>query len=279
VDVPTYFTIQPGGAYVTVPGSSGYQRGARLVYPNYGQRPPGASAEFWHYEPDNGRGWYVYGRGAVTADGRQVAPHPGVSIHEFTGAMVAPPSLAPSTGPAAGDPGHDGDPVHLGTGLFVLNKTDLALPDVLPIGITRTYRQNDTVSRAFGIGGTHEFDVFFVGTTWPYTYIDLVLPDGGRVHYDRISPGTGYADAVYEHTSSPTRYSKSRIAIDGNEWRLELKDGSSLWFRDGSLAARPMQAAMTRMRDRHGNTIVLTRNPDADLTRITSERALDRADL
>jgi hypothetical protein len=74
---------------------------------------------------------------------------------------------------------------------------------------------------------------------------------------------TSYEDAVYEHTSSPTRYFKARIAIDGNEWRMELKDGSRMWFRDGFLAARPMQAAMTRIRDRHGNTIVLTRNTDA----------------
>ena len=40
----------------------------------------------------------------------------------------------------------------------------------------------------------------------PYTYIDLVLEDGGRVHYSRISAGTAYADAVYQHTATPTRF-------------------------------------------------------------------------
>jgi Bacterial Ig-like domain len=39
-EVPIYFTIQPGGAYVHVYGQSGV-KGARLVYPNYTNRRPG----------------------------------------------------------------------------------------------------------------------------------------------------------------------------------------------------------------------------------------------
>ena len=267
-DVPIYFTVQPGGAYVTVAGSK--YGGARLIYPNAAGRPPGALTEFWHYEPDGGRGWYVYGRGAVTADGRQIAPNPGVVVHEFTGAMAAPPALSGGPGAPPGDPGHDGDPVQLGTGVFVLDKTDLSLPDVLPIGITRTYRTLDPIVRSFGIGATHQFDVFLVGTTFPYTYIDLVLSNGSRVHFPRISSGTGFSDAVYEHTSSPTSFFKARIAWNGDGWNLDLKDGSRMVFREGFQATRPSQGAVTRIQDRYGNAIVLTRNTDADLTRIAS---------
>jgi RHS repeat-associated protein len=270
VDVPIYFTIQPGGAYVTVAGNGRYRTGARLIYPNYRRRPAGAQMEFWHYEPEGGRGWYVYGLGAVSADGRQVVPNPGISIYEFTGAMVAPPSFGPGQKPAPGDPGYCCDPVHLGTGLFVLTKTDLNLAGVMPIGITRTYRQNDSRSRAFGIGATHPYDIFLVGDTFPYTYADLILPDGGQVHYTRISPGTGWEDAVYEHTSSPTAFFKSRISWNGNGWNLDLKDGSRITLREGFAASRPQQAAATSVRDRHGNTIVLTRDSSANLTRITS---------
>jgi len=39
VDVPIYFTIQPGGAYVAVTGTT--RRGARLIYPNYRGEPAG----------------------------------------------------------------------------------------------------------------------------------------------------------------------------------------------------------------------------------------------
>ncbi|MGH3371286.1 MAG: Ig-like domain-containing protein, partial [Nocardioidaceae bacterium] len=57
VDVPVYFTIQPGGAYVHTYGAS---KGAWLVYPNYAGEYPGKRVQFFHYDTDP-RSWYVYG--------------------------------------------------------------------------------------------------------------------------------------------------------------------------------------------------------------------------
>jgi hypothetical protein len=188
VDVPVYFTVQPGAAYVSTP--NGYR--ARLVYPNYRRQSPGRTMAFWHYDPEE-RGWYVYGEGTVTPDGHQIVPNRGVGLYEFTGAMVGPPSLAPLLG--LFDPAADGEPVNLGTGLFITRHTDLAVPDVLPINFERVYRPLDAASRAFGIGASHVYDTFLVGDTGPYTYIDLVLASGQRIHYARISSGTGYGDA------------------------------------------------------------------------------------
>ena len=53
------------------------------------------------------------------------------------------------------------------------------------------------------------------------------------MHYDRISTGTSYSDAVYEHTSSGTAFYKSRIAWNGDGWNRDLKDGSRITFREG----------------------------------------------
>jgi hypothetical protein len=53
--------------------------------------------------------------------------------------------------------------------------------------------------------------MFLVGDVNPYTYVDLILPDGGRIHYVRISPGTSYVDAEYEHIATPTAFYKSRV--------------------------------------------------------------------
>src|SRR5262249_21232326 len=61
VEVPIYFTIQPGGAYLAVSNSSG-AKGARLIYPNTYKEPAGTVFEFWNYDADV-RGWYVYGGG------------------------------------------------------------------------------------------------------------------------------------------------------------------------------------------------------------------------
>jgi hypothetical protein len=64
-----------------------------------------------------------------------------VVIYEFTGAMVGPPGVAPTTGtPAGSSPkSNGGDPVQLSTGQFIYTKSDLALPDTVPISLTRTY--------------------------------------------------------------------------------------------------------------------------------------------
>jgi RHS repeat-associated protein len=268
VIVPIYFTIQPGSGYVEVQNPAG-PRGAWLLYPNSKNAPSGTRFDFWNYDPDQ-KGWYIYGKGAVQPNGKQVVPDPGAVIYEFSGAMVAPPSLAPNQGPAPGScNGTAGDPVDCGTGLFVLNKTDLFLPDVIPIKLTRTYRPVDSVSRAFGIGTTHPYDIFLVGDTLPWTFTDLVLPDGGRIHYKRISPGTGFTDAVYQNTSSPTIFYGSTISWNPNllpsfafvgGWELKLKNGTVLGFPDSEFALVPEQAGLAFIRDRYGNVLQLTRD-------------------
>jgi hypothetical protein len=205
VEVPVYFTIQPGGAYVHTYGQG--QRGARLIYPNYHQVNTGVIANFWQYEPEE-KGWYVYGAGVVK--GRQVVPDPGVAIYEFTGAMINTGNTPPATGPAPGGGPRGGDPVDVATGLFVFEKTDLVLPDVLPVALRRTYRPADPAGRPFGIGMTHDYAIF-LWSAQQYQEADLVLPDGARVHYVRTSPGTGFLDAQFEHTISPP-HSTSRAS-------------------------------------------------------------------
>src|SRR5207247_10339026 len=101
-------------------------------------------------------------------------------------------------GGGGGDGSYGGEPVHLPTGLFVQRNTDLFLPDSIPIKLIRTYRQNDGRVRAFGLATTHPYDLFLEGNSFPYTYVNVVIPDGGKIHYDRISSGTDYSDGVYE---------------------------------------------------------------------------------
>lgn len=262
VEVPIYFTVQPGGAYLHGP------QGASLVYPNLNKKRPGTRFNFWHYEPD-GKGWYIYGMGTVSADGEQIVPDPGVTVYEFSGAMVAPPNFGPANGPPPGNNTSGGDPVDLSTGLFVSSKTDLFLPDVIPIALTRTYRPADTLSRPFGIGTTHSYELLIVGDTNPWTFAEIIVPDGGRIHYDRISTGTSFFDAVYEHVSTPTRFFKSRIAWNGDGWDLTLKDGTVYVFPDAELASVPGEAALVGFRDRHGNALTLERD-FGNLTKITS---------
>jgi len=253
-NVPVFASIQPGGARIIPPR-------AQLIYPNYTNERAGARINFWNYDPE-GRGWYIYGQGTVSANGKQIIPDPGVVIYEFTGIMVGSGGNPASSGPKAGNGpgGDDGDPVDLGTGLFVQKKTDLTVTDILPITLRRTYRPEDNASRAFGIGATHPYDMFLWSVN-NYQELDLILPDGGRIHYVRISPGTGYTDAVYEHTTTPSAFYKSRISWSSNGWELRLKDGTVYVF--------PEFAPLRSIRDRYGNQVTITRT-GFNITQISS---------
>jgi RHS repeat-associated protein len=267
--VPVYFTVQPGGAHLE--GSAGQvTKGAQLIYPNFTHSPSGARMTFWNYDA-SGKGWYVYGQGTVTKDGTQVMPDPGVVIYEFSGAMVSLPSNAPWPWPTL-DSCKQGDPVDCFTGLFVNDEVDLQIPDVIPIEIRRTYRQSDNTSRAFGIGTNLGFDFFNVGTINPYTYQDLILPDGAHIHYPRISAGTSDFDAVYQNTSTPGRFYGSIIkwgGIAGYTWTLTLKDGTMFGFPESAGSSNARAAAVGVIIDRYGNTVTLTRT-NYNLTQITS---------
>lgn len=281
VPVPTFFTIQPGGAHLEAAGGQ-VNHGAQLLYPNFTHSSAGTRMNFWNYDP-SGKGWYIYGQGTVTQDGTQVVPDPGVVIYEFTGAMVSSPTFEPTTGPTpCGSGAAAGDPVDCSTGLFIHERVDLAVTDVIPIEIRRTYRPADSVSRAFGIGTNLGYDLFNVGTSditassgYTYTYQDLVLPDGSHIHYPRISQGTSWTDAVYQNTTTPGRFFGSIIFYSyfpslNTAWWLVLRDGTVIGFPASDSATYAREAAANIIRDRNGNTVTLTRDSYANLTQITS---------
>jgi len=87
---------------------------------------------------------------------------------------------------------------------------------VIPLVVTPTYNSRDPEPRPFGTGMTHAYAIFqFSELYWEEA--DLILPDGGKIHYVRISPaGLPWNQTVFEHTASPTAFYKSRIAWNGN---------------------------------------------------------------
>jgi RHS repeat-associated protein len=248
VDVPVYFTAQPGGAYVETLGSGA--KGAWLVYPNYHGARPKQRVQFFHYDPDV-KDWYVYGLGTVTAQGLQVEPGPTTRVYEFTGAMINDGEPDPDDGEPPGDE-PDGDPVSPSRGVFLLHKTDLYLPDVIPLAMRRTYNSGDIDGRVFGTGMTHPY-AMFLWSAHQYTEADLILPEGGKVHFVRTSPGTGWTDAIFVHqetgstSATPTRFYKATMVYNGNGWDVTLKDGTVFVFGDNA----PLQA----IRDRYGNQV------------------------
>jgi RHS repeat-associated protein len=238
---PLFYTLQPGGAYL--------DKGATVVYPNAGHQPAGTRVQFMYYEADEG--WEPYGHGTVTSDGRSVAPDDDVVIYEFKGNSIkyfllevlftifdALDALARFFG----------DPVSLGTGLFEYEKTDLLLNDTIPIALTRSYRQLDTRSHAFGIGASHPYEMFLRSSN-PYQEADMVFHNGSYIHFARISPGTAKEDAVMEASPTPTPFYKSKLTWNGAGFTVTLRDGS--FFRFGE------KGALQGAGDRFGNEVTL----------------------
>jgi RHS repeat-associated protein len=266
VPVPIYFTIQPGGAWLT--NINGGRSGAQLYYPNTYHKKVGTVYQFWNYNPD-GQGWYIYGLGRVAPGGQQIIPDPGVLIYGFSGAMVgdagAPPNGPPPCNGTDGGGCSVADPVDLSTGLFVYTHTDLTLSDVIPLILTRTYRPNDPTSRAFGIGTTHPYDVFIISPDQDQ-HIHLILPDGGRVMFSAQQNG------IWICNSSPTTYFGATIVQGslGTTWVLTRKDGTVLTFPEDPGAKTPQQEAIIAWQDRYGNSLTFTRDSNSNLTRLSS---------
>jgi RHS repeat-associated protein len=159
-----------------------------------------------------------------------------------------------------------GDPVDAASGLFLYDHTDLELKDVMPIELSRSYRELDEHNRAFGIGMALGYDLTIIedestsavaydGNSYTvpnYGYADLILPNGRRVYYPRISPGNYFEGAQFQNTSFPGEYFGSTLTASGSGWILRLRDGTKMTFANHSL--------LTSITDRNGNQIQILRD-------------------
>ncbi len=168
-------------------------------------------------------------------------------------------------------PPTDGDPIDLYSGLYVRTTVDFSIDDTIPLAVQRTYRNNDHFSRTFGVGTNHPYDMFISGDGVRFTYASVITADGAPIRFERISPGTGYADAVFEHTATPTIFLGARMAWNGTGWTVQLKDGSSYKFLGCSpKSTRPGQCGLIEYRDRDGQTLHINRDAAGNIRRMVS---------
>jgi len=276
---PVYFTVQPGGAVVT-------PARVEVIYPNVDHMPPGSRIPFWSYDANHG-GWWKYGYGTVSADGKSIVPDFGTYFSSFSGAGApsdkGPPPHGPhcgtcpcpagggggggsGDGPGPGGPGYPGigscgDPIDMQTGLDVVSQTDLSIPDVMPLNITRTYRTDDPNNRWFGQGESFTYGIYLYSVT-RWQQVSLVLPGGGQILFNRVSPGNDQYSAVYASTDSPGLFfgAKLRWGAFGG-WSLYLANGDIYQFTDFGWSGN--NAVLTAIVDRNGNETSLSWDPSA----------------
>jgi YD repeat-containing protein len=185
------------------------------------------------------------------------------------------PRLGKCAVPAAASGPVDQFEVDLRWGSFILRQSDLYLEDVFEVPLTRTY--NSTAYRremlAFGRNTSHPFDIAPVGTRHPYTYLMLTFEDGNFLFFGRVSPGTDFADAVYQHTETASRFYRAVISWNGSGWTARLADGASIQFPEAYNAKSLAQGAATEMSDAAGRKLELRRDGQRRLLEIRTPHA------
>jgi hypothetical protein len=263
-----FFTPQGHGAQVLRAGGTPSPIGIRMILPNVDQLPPGTRVDLTHYSYYRG-GWTTYGQGTVSEDGRQIVPDVGVEFKRLGCGYVLGPDQAFAAPIVAGL--RAVDPVDLGTGLFTMEKVDLMLPDVIPIVIQRQYRPGNISPRVFGDSISHSYAQYLVGDQTTFSYTQLVLPDGAKIRFNRISPGTDKPGAIMEHSATPSPFYKARLTWNTprNGWDIRLLDGTVYQFT----ATGDPGPWLIGIRDRVGNQLTISRTwpgSTVPITRITS---------
>ena len=146
--------------------------------------------------------------------------------------------------------------VDLRYGLLLDARTEFSFPDSIPLQFSRVVRNRDERSRAIGIGGNHNLNIFPVGDVFPFSWIDLVLEDGGRAKFRRTSLGYGYWDAFYkESTEGFYEFSEATLSWVWQGWRIKTNSGREYRFPP-AYGGYPEQAALSEIRDgRHRLTL------------------------
>jgi YD repeat-containing protein len=100
--------------------------------------------------------------------------------------------------------------------------------------------------------------------------MEIHMEDNSRAHFDRISRGSGYADAVYEERAAASEFYKARLWWNGNGWTLKFADGRLVLFPESYYAKTMSQGAPVEIRDAAGRRIRLERDPDRNLRLLVS---------
>lgn len=178
--------------------------------------------------------------------------------------------------PSSYEPLHKGG-VDAGTGLYTREDEDLIVPDAVPLVLRRTYLSGDHVSRQFGVGGTHLGEWYLIGDSAAFQWAELILANGGRIHFDRVSSGTSFVNALFEHWSTPTSFFGSQLGWVGLEWALRFADGSLALFQ-GCGPDNTNTCSLIELRDADGHRIRYVRDRSGLLLKIqgpTQEIAFD----
>jgi YD repeat-containing protein len=156
----------------------------------------------------------------------------------------------------------------LGLGLFVLRHSDFRLGQRFPVDFQRMYRPMDDRSRAFGVGTNHSLNIFLVGDSAHFTYIDLVQEDGARIRFKKIPPGPGVGGVFYSDGEDED-FTASTLKWNGKGWDLRRVDGWTYVFPAAGPSSTAEQSALIEIHNDKGDFIRFDRDREGRLHRVS----------
>jgi YD repeat-containing protein len=205
---------------------------------------------------------------ALWACAHAALQEPASAVIEPAGAPDSVAAAEPAA-PASYRPLHQGH-IDLSTGLYFREDDDLVLNTAMPVVLRRTYDSGDGFPRQFGINTTHPGEWWLHGGSDPRVpWAELILADGGRIRFTRISPGFFRASAVLRHEGTPTEFAGALLSWSASTWNMKFRDGSLAVFHDCS--SRKEHCSLLERRDSKGHRIDYVRDATQTLLRIQSE--------
>jgi hypothetical protein len=91
------------------------------------------------------------------------------------------------------------------------------------------------------------------------------------IFYARISPGTGFADGVFENKTTLDKFFGSRIIWNQHGgWTVSLRDGTEYTVQGCGAKSKPGQRAVKEIKNAGGDRLSIQRDHDGNIVRITS---------
>ncbi|MBI4653725.1 MAG: hypothetical protein HY752_01805, partial [Nitrospirae bacterium] len=232
---------------------------------------PGEKAVLWYYDesPNEGEApndWAIAGTGTVTPDGKYIISDPGVGIPKFCCGATAWGGTSAST-ESSGDNGScglAGDPVDVATGYFIHEKTDLQIPGIIPVNITRYYRSRDSGSAVTGSTGLGAFGkgMYLEYDWWLGAYdADGNINNTNPTMFLLIKPGN-YQYRFDVQQTGGTFINDSDPAMAGAVITRNADSTKTLKMRDGWTYKFDSSGDLIEIADRNSNKLTLTRHSD-----------------
>ena len=135
--------------------------------------------------------------------------------------------------------------VDLGTGLYIRENEDLVVAGSPALILRRTYLSGYRVSTQFGIGTTHTGEQYLHGDGHRFQWASLILASGTSVNFRRVSRGTSFYNAMYEHRETSSEWEGARLGWAGQQLgaakaRRKPRDLSGLRTRTVALLHHPV---------------------------------------